>query len=132
MYCCQKETHFVYVKVDTVTSIGESVPSHLGRQSVPHIALLYEKRRPVITHASMHTSQKNKNGWAPQVIITSCIMQGKEKASSLHNYPPQTKDERECDDDRDYDDGNKAHQGIQFPELIIALYACMYLSLSTS
>ena len=49
-FCCQKETHFVYDKVDTVTSIGESAPSHTGRQSGPHFALLYEKRSPVITH----------------------------------------------------------------------------------
>ena len=26
-FCCQKETHFVNVNVDIVTSIGESAPS---------------------------------------------------------------------------------------------------------
>ena len=46
-FCCPKETHVMYDKVDTVTSSGGSAPSHPGRQSGPHSALLYEKRRPV-------------------------------------------------------------------------------------
>ena len=42
-FCCQKETHFVNVNVDTVTSIGESAPSHPGRHFGSARALLYEK-----------------------------------------------------------------------------------------
>ena len=42
-FCCQKETHFVNVNVDTVTSIGESAPSHPGRHFGSAKALLYEK-----------------------------------------------------------------------------------------
>ena len=57
-FCCQLEIPFVYDTVDTVTSIGESAPSHPGRQSGLHFALLYEKRRPVITHRVDIASRK--------------------------------------------------------------------------
>ena len=48
----------MYDTVDIVTSIGESAPSHPGRQSGLHFALLYEKRRPVITHSVDIASRK--------------------------------------------------------------------------